>query len=134
MAHAHFLEYSPVSTKYLREIHYLILKVNSFQFCGSNYLQTHGTGMGTETAIAFANIFMARTENQTLRQSCIEPYPGHQRIFLACGAMLQFPVQAGRSLAEGRSHLRRNREKKMWEKKAYRVGHYKDFTEPETYP
>ena len=81
MAHAHSLEYSLVSTKYLREIHYLILKVNSFQFCGSNHLQTHGTAMGTKMAIAFANIFIARTENQTLRQSCIEPYPGHRRIF-----------------------------------------------------
>ena len=83
MAHAHSLEYSPVSTKYLREIHYLILKANSFQFCGSNYLQTHGTAMGTKMAIAFANIFMARTENQTLRQSFIEPFPGHRRICLA---------------------------------------------------
>ena len=85
-------------------------------------------------AIACANIFMAKTEKQTLRQSFIEPFPGHRRIFLAHGGMLQFRLQAGRSLAEGRSHLRRNRQKKMWEKKAYRVGQYKDFTEPETYP
>ena len=113
MAHAHSLEYSPVSTKYLREIHYLILKTNSFQFCGSQYLQTRGTAMGTKMAIAFANIFMARTENQTLRQSCIETYPGHQRVFLVCVGMLQFRLQAGISLAEGRSHLRRSCEIKM---------------------
>ena len=68
-------------------------------------------------AIAFANIFMATIENQTLRQSCIEPYPAHQRIFLTCGGMLQFRLQAGRSLAEGRSHLRQNREKRFEKKK-----------------
>ena len=86
-------------------------------------------------AIGFTNIFMAKIENQTLRQSCIEPYPAHQRIFLTCGGMLQFRLQAGRSLAEGRSHLRQNREKRFEKKKkAYRVGHYKDFTEPETCP
>ena len=37
---------------------------NSFQLCGSNYLQTHGTAMGTKMAVAFANIFMVRLENQ----------------------------------------------------------------------
>ena len=68
-------------------------------------------------AIAFANIFMATIENQTLRQSCIEPYPAHQRIFLTCGGMLQFRLHAGRSLAEGRSHLRQNREKRFEKKK-----------------
>ena len=113
MAHAHSLEYSPVSTKHLTEIHYLTLKANSFQFCGSQFLQTHGTAMGTKTGIAFANIFMATTENQTLRQSCIEPYPGHQRVSLARVRMLQFRLQAGISLAEGRSHLRRSCEIKM---------------------
>ena len=95
---------SPLPTKYLREILYLILTENLFQFCGSNYLQTHGTAMGTKMAFPFANIFMARIENRILRQSCIEPYPGHQRIFLACGGMLRCRLQADRSLAEGRSH------------------------------
>ena len=45
--------------------------------------------MGTKMAVAFANILMARIENQILRQSCIELYPGHQRIFLGCGGMLR---------------------------------------------
>ena len=58
---------------------YLILKENSYQFCGSNYLKTSGIAMGTKKAIAFANLFIARIENQILRQSCIEPC--HQRIF-----------------------------------------------------
>ena len=52
---------------------HLILNENSFQFCGSNYLQTHGTAMGTKMAVAFANIFMARLETQILSNSCIKP-------------------------------------------------------------
>ena len=64
---------APIPTKYLREMLYLILTENSFQFCGSNYLQTHGTTMGTKMAVAFANIFMARIERQILSQSCIKP-------------------------------------------------------------
>ena len=63
---------APIPTKYLREILYLILKENSFQFCGSNYLQTHGTAMGTKMAVAFANIFIARIERQILSESCIK--------------------------------------------------------------
>ena len=60
---------APKPTKYLRKMLYLILTENSFQFCGSYYLQTHGTAMGTKAAVAFANIFMARIEKQILSQS-----------------------------------------------------------------
>ena len=35
--------------KYLREMLYLILTENSFQFCGSNCLQNHGTAIGTKS-------------------------------------------------------------------------------------
>ena len=101
-----------VPIKYLREILYLTLKENTFQFCSSNYLQTHGTAMGTKMAIAFANILI---EKQILRHSCIEPYTGtHQRIFLACGGMLRCRLQANRSLAEGRSHWRQSCKKKSF--------------------
>ena len=55
------------------QVLFLILTENSFQFCGSNYLQIHGTAMGTKMAVAFANIFMARIEKQILSQSCIKP-------------------------------------------------------------
>ena len=58
---------------YLTEILYLILTENSFQYYGSKYLQTHGTAMGKKIAVAFAKIYMARIENQILRQSCTEP-------------------------------------------------------------
>ena len=34
----------------------LILQENSFQFKGKNYLQTHGTAMGTKVAVSFANM------------------------------------------------------------------------------
>ena len=44
--------------------YFFILTENSFQLCGSNYLQTHGTAMGTKMDVAFANIFMVRLENQ----------------------------------------------------------------------
>ena len=51
----------------------LILKENSFQFNGKDYLQTHGTAMGTKMAVAFANIFMANIEKEILRQSTYKP-------------------------------------------------------------
>ena len=43
-----FHNYDPaIPTQYLREIIRLILRGNSFQFGGKNYLQTHGAAMGT---------------------------------------------------------------------------------------
>ena len=51
----------PTPTNFLREMLCLILKENSFQFNRQQYLQTHGTTMGTKMAVAFANIFMAST-------------------------------------------------------------------------
>ena len=47
----------PIPTSFLREMLGLILNENSFQFDGENYLQTHGTAMGTKMAVSFANIF-----------------------------------------------------------------------------
>ena len=51
----------------------LILQENSFQFTGKNYLQTHGTAMGTKMAVAFANIFMGKVESQILERSAKKP-------------------------------------------------------------
>jgi len=51
----------------------LILQETSFQFNGKDYLQTHGTDMGTKMAVAFANIFMAKVEKEILRQSDTKP-------------------------------------------------------------
>ena len=63
----------PIATKFLREMLSLILKENSFQFNGKNYLQTHGTAMGTKMTVAFANIFMASIEKEILRRSVNKP-------------------------------------------------------------
>lgn len=43
----------------------LVLKESSFQFNGKNYLQVHGTAMGTKMAVAFANIFIANIETDS---------------------------------------------------------------------
>ena len=51
----------------------LNLKENSFQFMESNFLQTHGTAVGTKTAVAFANIFMAEIETKMISQSKTKP-------------------------------------------------------------
>ena len=64
----------PIPTKYLREMLRLILKENSFQFNGRHYLQTHGTGMGTKTAVSFANIFMAKIETEILSKVALKTY------------------------------------------------------------
>ena len=37
----------------------LILQENPSQFNGQSYLQTHGSAIGTKTAVALVNIFMA---------------------------------------------------------------------------
>ena len=66
-------ENRPIPTRYLREMLSLILQENSFQFNGKDYLQTHGTAMGTKMAVAFANIFMAKIEKEILRQSTTKP-------------------------------------------------------------
>ena len=50
----------------------LILRENSFQFNGKNYLQTHGTAMGSKMSVAFANIFMAKVETDILRSARLE--------------------------------------------------------------
>ena len=42
----------PIRTHYLPEMLRLILKENFFHFSGKHYLQTHGTAMGTKTAVS----------------------------------------------------------------------------------
>ena len=46
----------------------LTLQETSFQFNGKDFLQTHGTAMGTKTAVSFANIFMAKIETAIIDQ------------------------------------------------------------------
>ena len=47
--------------------------VYSFQFYGKHYLQTHGTAMGTKTAVSFASIFMAHVETTILSRTILKP-------------------------------------------------------------
>jgi len=49
-----------------------ILKENSFQFDGKNYLQIHITAMGTKMAAAFANIFMTDIKTHILSNSILK--------------------------------------------------------------
>ena len=54
----------PVPIGFFSEMLSLILQENSFQFDRKDYLQTHGTAMGTKMAVAFANIYMAKIESK----------------------------------------------------------------------
>ena len=63
----------PIPTQLLKRALRLILQENSFQFNGKNYLQTHGTAMGTKMAVAFSNIFMNKVEMEILSQSLFKP-------------------------------------------------------------
>ena len=73
-AYEKFHNYNPpIPSHNLKEMLCLILKENSFQFIGKNYLQTHGTAMGTKMAVAFANIFMAEIETKLINQSNTKP-------------------------------------------------------------
>ena len=56
----------PIPTHLLQRALRLILTENSFHFNGRDYLQIHGTAMGTKMAVAFANIFMAKVETVKL--------------------------------------------------------------------
>ena len=82
--------------------------------------------MGTKMAVAFANILMARIEDQILRQSCIEPHPGHQRIFLGCGGMRR----CRRRLTElwPKAEVTRGEAAR---KKAFHAGHFKRLYQTE---
>ena len=73
-AYDSFHNYNPsIPTRFLREMLGLILNENSFQFNGENYLQTHGTAMGTKMAVSFAKTFMAKIETTLIQQSETKP-------------------------------------------------------------
>ena len=68
-----YLKKPPIPKPLLEQALRLILQENSFQFNGKNYLQIHGTVMGTKMAVAFANIFMSKVETDILSQSAFRP-------------------------------------------------------------
>ena len=63
----------PIPTHYLGDMLRLILKENSFHFNGKNYLQRHGTAMGTKMAVSFANIFMVEIETEIINRDATKP-------------------------------------------------------------
>ena len=73
-AYENFYKDNPtIPAHQLRELLRLILKENSFQFNVKDYLQTHGTAMGTKTAAPFANIFMTHIETTILSRTIFKP-------------------------------------------------------------
>ena len=58
-----------IATNVPREMLTLILKENSFQFNGKDYLQTHRTAMDTKMAVAFANNYMASMKKEILSRN-----------------------------------------------------------------
>ena len=62
-----------IPTHYLREMLRLILKENLSSSMEKHYLQTHGTAMGTKTAVSFASIFMAHIETTILSRTVFRP-------------------------------------------------------------
>ena len=64
----------PIPTQLQKQALRLILEENSFQFNGKNYLQTHGTAMGTKMAVAFSNIFMNKVETEIRSQSLFKRF------------------------------------------------------------
>ena len=73
-AYEHFHKNNPlISTNCIKEMLRLVLKENSFQFDGRNYLQILGTAIGSRMAVAIANIFIADIETQILSKSIIKP-------------------------------------------------------------
>ena len=62
-----YINEPPIPTQLLEQALRLILQENSFQFNGKNYLQTHGTAMGTRmAAVTFSNILMNKIETEIL--------------------------------------------------------------------
>ena len=60
-------EHPPIPTRNLREMLSLILQENSFQLGGKEYLQTHGTAMGTKMAVALKEL--SRDKNIVIKNA-----------------------------------------------------------------
>ena len=60
---------TPIPTHILREMIRLVLQENSFQFNGSDYLQTHGTAMGTKMAVALQIFLCPRLKTISLKRA-----------------------------------------------------------------
>ena len=63
----------PIPTRYFHNAQSQSYKKTHQSNNGKDYLQSHGTAMGTKMAVAFANIFMAKIELAILRLSNTTP-------------------------------------------------------------
>ena len=52
----------------------MILTMNNFTFNDKNYLQIHGTAMGTRMAPSYANLFLAKFETDALSRAPYQPH------------------------------------------------------------
>ena len=64
---------SKPSTAFLTKLAEFILTMNVFSFRDQLYIQTRGTAMGTKAAPAYANLFMAKLEEEFLSSRTLKP-------------------------------------------------------------
>ena len=77
-----FLPERPTSPNKVLERNALSHTTKQFQFHGRNYLQQHGTEMGTKVAVAFANIFIAKIESKTQDRFLLNRWRGKDTLTL----------------------------------------------------
>lgn len=63
----------PFPAGYLRPLFQYVLNCNIFTFAGKVYRQIKGTAMGTRMAPTYANIFMAKIEEEFLKERQLRP-------------------------------------------------------------
>ena len=63
---------STISTETLCDL--IHITMNNFTFNDKNYLQIHGTAMGTRMAPSYANLFLAKFETDALSRAPYQPH------------------------------------------------------------
>ena len=63
-----------IPTETLCDLIRMVLTMNNFMFNGKNFLQIHGTAMGTKMAPSFANLFLGQFESNALSNSPFKPH------------------------------------------------------------
>ena len=65
---------STISTETLCDLIRMILTMNNFTFNDKNYLQIHGTAMGTRMAPSYAKLFLAKFETDAISRAPYQPH------------------------------------------------------------
>ena len=63
-----------IPTSTLCDVIRMILTMNNFSFNDNNYLQIHGTAMGTKMAPSYANLFLGFFEANALKNAPFQPH------------------------------------------------------------